>query len=58
MEELATTKRVLVDLLSKDIGQPRECIEQDMERDFWMNANEAQSYGLVDGISRERKVKE
>lgn len=43
-------KELLTDILAKRTGQKREKIKSDMERDYWMNAEEAVKYGLVDGI--------
>jgi ATP-dependent Clp protease, protease subunit len=38
------------ELLSADTGQSPERIAQDINRDFWMSAVEAQQYGLIDSI--------
>jgi ATP-dependent Clp protease protease subunit len=38
------------ELLSADTGQTPERIAQDINRDFWMSAIEAQEYGLIDSI--------
>lgn len=43
-------KDLLIDILAKRTGQKREKIKADMERDYWMSAEEAVKYGLVDGI--------
>ncbi len=37
-------------IYSENTGQPVEKIEKDMERDFFMSAEEAKEYGLIDGI--------
>ena len=37
-------------LLSEKTGQPIEKIMADTERDFYMSAEEALQYGLIDGI--------
>lgn len=36
-------------------GQPLDKIKLDMERDYWMNAEEAIEYGLVDKIQEKKK---
>jgi ATP-dependent Clp protease protease subunit len=36
--------------MAKNTGQSVKKIEQDMERDYWLDANEAKKYGLVDKI--------
>lgn len=43
-------KELMIDLLAKHTGQKRDKVKADMERDYWMNAEEAVKYGLVDGI--------
>lgn len=42
-------------ILEQSTGQPLAKIEQDTDRNFWMNAEEAVSYGLVDSILTPRK---
>nr|WP_280522621.1 ATP-dependent Clp endopeptidase proteolytic subunit ClpP [Petrotoga sibirica] len=37
-------------ILSKHTGQPLEKIEKDTDRDFFMNAQEALNYGLIDKV--------
>ncbi len=37
-------------ILAKNTGQPFEKIEKDVERDFFMTADEAKKYGLVDHV--------
>ena len=37
-------------ILAKNTGQKLEKIEKDVERDFWMSAEEAKKYGLIDKI--------
>jgi ATP-dependent Clp protease protease subunit len=39
-------------LLSKDTGQPIEKIQEDTDRDHFMSAEEALSYGLIDSIHK------
>lgn len=43
-------KNRLNELLAKNTGQKVAKIEKDMERDFWMSADEAVTYGLIDQI--------
>jgi len=42
-------------ILEQSTGQPHEKIEQATDRNFWMTAEEAVSYGLVDSILTPRK---
>ena len=37
-------------ILAKHTGQPLEKIEKDTDRDFYLNAEEAKKYGLIDKI--------
>ena len=43
-------KEILAKILSKNTGQDFEKLKNDMERDYWMSAEEAVKYGLVDKI--------
>ena len=40
----------LYTILSDHSGQPFEVIERDSDRDYWMTAEEALAYGMVDKI--------
>lgn len=42
-------------ILSKHTGKPLAQVEKDTDRDFWMDAEEAKEYGIVDEIIK-RKV--
>ena len=52
--EIIGTRRRLNEVLARHTGQPVERIEQDTERDYWMSADEALEYGLVDSVQRPR----
>lgn len=54
-EWLLRTKSKLNLLLSEKTGQPLEKIERDVERDFFMSAEEAKAYGLVDEVMIRKK---
>jgi ATP-dependent Clp protease protease subunit len=54
--EILYLKRQLNESLAKHTGQPLEKIEQDTERDFFMSANEAMAYGLIDQVIDRRAV--
>lgn len=43
-------KKELYDILAKHSGKSYEDIENDSNRDFWMTAEEAKKYGLIDEI--------
>lgn len=54
-EWLLKTKHKLNRILSERTGQPLEKIERDVERDFFMSAEEAKVYGLVDDVMERKK---
>lgn len=43
-------KQRLNEILSKNTGQKLSKIEKDADRDFWMSAEEAVTYGLIDEV--------
>ena len=49
-EEIARTKETLNRLLAQNTGKPYEEICRDTERDFYMTAEEAVAYGIVDKV--------
>lgn len=49
-KHIIKTKERLNKMLADNTGQPLSKIEQDVERDFFMSAEEAKKYGLVDKI--------
>ena len=53
--EILRMKKVLNEILAKNTGQDLERIERDTERDFFMSAEEAKEYGLVDEVISLRK---
>jgi ATP-dependent Clp protease protease subunit len=58
--ELLRWKKELTEIYEKTTGQPLQKLKADMERDKFMNAQEAVEYGLVDKIvtTREEDNKE
>jgi ATP-dependent Clp protease protease subunit len=57
-EEFTRTKKRLNELLVGHTGQPLEVIEKDTDRNFFMSADEAKEYGLIDKVynfDREKK---
>jgi len=53
--EILRMKDTLNELLTKHTGQPREKIDRDTERDFFMSATEAKAYGIIDEVITVRK---
>jgi len=52
--EFLRTKRLMEELLARHTGQPVEKVHQDTDRDFYMAPEEAQAYGMIDGICTAR----
>ncbi|WP_457641929.1 ATP-dependent Clp endopeptidase proteolytic subunit ClpP [Persephonella sp.] len=52
--EILRLKKYLNEKLAEHTGQPIEKIEQDTERDFFMSAQEAVEYGLIDKVIEKR----
>ena len=52
--EVISLKRRLEEIISSHTGQPLEKISKDMERDYFMDPNEAQEYGIIDNVIAHR----
>lgn len=50
LREALRLKKLMEQIMSKNTGQKIEKIHTDMERDFWMTAEEAKKYGIIDGV--------
>jgi ATP-dependent Clp protease protease subunit len=48
--EVINIKRRLEEITAEHTGQPIEKVAKDMERDYFMNADEALEYGLIDRV--------
>lgn len=48
--EILRMKDTLNELLAKHTGQPKDKVARDTERDFFMSAEEAKEYGLIDKV--------
>ncbi len=42
-------------ILAKHTGQPLTKIEKDTDRDFWLTAEEAKEYGIIDEVIKKAK---
>ncbi len=49
-EEILRVRRQLNQIYADRTGQPLEKIEKDMDRDYFMSAEEAKEYGLIDRV--------
>ncbi|MGI6604687.1 MAG: ATP-dependent Clp endopeptidase proteolytic subunit ClpP [bacterium] len=56
-KEILRMREVLNEILVKHTGQPMERIQRDTDRDFFMSAQEAREYGLIDEVMERRGVK-
>lgn len=52
--EILKTREQLNRILAERTGQPLEKIQNDTERDYYMSAAEAQTYGLIDQVIAKR----
>lgn len=50
LREMLTLKKTLNEIMAKHTKQPLEKIASDVERDFWMGAEEAKAYGMIDHV--------
>jgi ATP-dependent Clp protease protease subunit len=49
-KEMQETKARLIKILARHTGKSEERVKQDTERNFYMSAQEAVEYGIIDGI--------
>lgn len=50
LKETLALKDMLAGIMAKNTGQKLSKIKADVERDYWMTADEAVAYGLVDAV--------
>lgn len=50
LKHVLNLKKDLYEILAKHTGQPYEVIAKDSERDYWLSAEEALTYGLIDKV--------
>lgn len=48
--EILKLRKELYDIISDHSGQPFKRIEKDSDRDYWMTAEEAKEYGMIDEV--------
>ena len=53
-KHILRTKENLNKILAKNSGKSVEQVEKDAERDYWMTADEAKKYGIIDDIYKSR----
>ena len=54
-KEIIRLKQLSIEYLAKATGQPEKTIAKDMERDFFMSAQDALKYGVIDQVMEARK---
>ncbi len=52
---IIATKKKMIKMLSENSGQPISKVEKDVDRDYFMTADEAVAYGLVDKVITRKK---
>lgn len=55
-KNIVKTKKMLNEILAKACGKTLEEIESDTDRDYYMNAEEAKDYGILDDIIESKKA--
>ncbi|NQX81799.1 MAG: ATP-dependent Clp endopeptidase proteolytic subunit ClpP [Flavobacteriaceae bacterium] len=55
LAEILKSKKELYEIIAHHSGQPFEKIEKDSDRDYWMRAEEAKEYGMIDEVLRKSK---
>ncbi|MBR4026233.1 MAG: ATP-dependent Clp endopeptidase proteolytic subunit ClpP [Lachnospiraceae bacterium] len=53
-ENILKTKKKLNEILAANTGKPYEQVASDTERDYYMSAQEALEYGIIDGVITSR----
>ena len=53
-KEINSLKRELHQIISDRTGQKYEKVEKDSDRDYWMTAEEALKYGMIDDIIKSK----
>ncbi len=54
-KEILRLKKLSIEYLANDTGKTKEKIAEDIERDFFMSAQEAMDYGVIDHVMPSRK---
>jgi ATP-dependent Clp protease protease subunit len=56
--EIQKLKKELYDIISTHSGQPFDKVQADSDRDYWMIADEAKAYGMIDDVLIKNKPTE
>ena len=49
-KEIEKTREILIDIIAKNSKEDKDKVFADADRDYWMTANEALEYGMIDKI--------
>lgn len=49
-KEIEKTREILIDIIAKNSKQDKDKVFADADRDYWMTADEALEYGMIDKI--------
>lgn len=55
IKQMIEIKKDLYQILAKHTGKGAKKIEKDVDRDFWMKASQAQTYGIIDEVLTKKK---
>lgn len=55
-KNIVKPKKMLNEILAEACGKTLTEIENDTDRDYYMNAEEAKNYGILDGIIEPKKA--
>ncbi len=56
-EKILKTRELINKILADRTGQPLERIAKDTDRDYYMTAEEAKNYGIVDEVIESSKLR-
>jgi len=54
-KQIIKIKEKLNKILAKHTGQPLEKVERDTDRDFYLSAEEAKEYGIIDEVIKTKE---
>jgi ATP-dependent Clp protease protease subunit len=55
-QEIVKLKKRLNDIYARHTGQPVEAIEKALDRDYFLTAEEARTFGLIDQVFTKRPI--
>jgi len=55
-KELVRTKKTLLEIMAHHTGKTPTQVEKDADRNYWMTAEEAKAYGIVDRVVNPREA--